>query len=60
MSALIRFILQEDTAAASAAADGIPELGVRISVWVIGVFLLAVGGAIVWLRMRGSGPDRGR
>ncbi len=31
---------------------GIPDLGIRLSVWFIGMFLLAVGGAILFVKMQ--------
>ena len=30
----------------------LPNFGVRLSVWFIGMFLLAVGGALIYLRMK--------
>jgi hypothetical protein len=30
---------------------GIPDIGVRLSIWIIGMFLLAVGGALIGLRI---------
>lgn len=33
-------------------ATGMPEPGVRFSVWMIGMFLLAVGGVLVYFRMK--------
>ena len=35
-----------------------PDIGVRISVWVIVMFLLAVGGALLYLRMKEIGDER--
>ena len=35
-----------------------PDLGVRISVWFIGMFLLALGGALVYLRMKEQQEER--
>lgn len=33
-------------------ATGMPEAGVRFSVWMIGMFVLAVGGVLVYFRMK--------
>lgn len=41
-------ILQED----SVATGIVPDAGVRLSVWIIGMFLLAVGGVLVYFRMK--------
>ncbi len=46
MIGLITMILQ-----AGVREEGIPEMGVRISVWFIGIFLLTVGGAVLYLRL---------
>ncbi len=43
----VSMLLQEDSV-----ATGIPEPGVRISVWMIGMFLLAIGGTMVYFRMK--------
>ena len=34
------------------AVGGIPGIGVRLSIWFIAMFMLAVGGAMIYLRMR--------
>jgi hypothetical protein len=31
---------------------GIPEAGIRISIWIVGMFFLAVGAALLYMRMR--------
>lgn len=46
MIGLITMILQE-----AVREEWIPEMGVRISVWFIGIFLLTVGGAVLYLRL---------
>ncbi len=51
-------ILQED----SVATGIVPDAGVRLSVWMIGMFLLAIGGVLVYFRMKEiseSGKQRG-
>lgn len=35
-----------------------PDLGIRISVWFIGMFLLSVGGALLYLRMKELQEER--
>lgn len=37
-----------------------PDIGVRISIWFIGMFLLAVGGAILYFRIKELGEERKR
>ncbi len=46
MISLIMFILQPD-----GGGGQLPDLGVRISVWFIGMFFLAVGWMLLYLRM---------
>jgi hypothetical protein len=46
MNDLLMFFLQN-----GGGVGQIPDLGVRISVWFIGMFLLAVGAALIYLRM---------
>ena len=46
MISLVMFILQPDRGVGQ-----IPDPGVRISVWFIGMFLLAVGWTLLYLRM---------
>jgi hypothetical protein len=52
MTLLLIRILQEGGGGAA-----IPDAGIRISVWFIGMFLLAVGGALVYLRLRELDQD---
>ena len=53
MILLIMFLIQGGTA-----PGDVPELGVRISAWFIGMFLLAVGGALIYLRMKELEDER--
>lgn len=39
-------------------SGGIPDAGVRISILVIGIFLLLIGGGFIWLKMSETG-ERG-
>jgi hypothetical protein len=49
----LMFILQVDRGEAQ-----VPDVGVRVSVWFIGMFFLAVGAALMYLRRREIEDER--
>jgi hypothetical protein len=49
----LMFILQVDRGEAQ-----VPDVGVRVSVWFIGMFFLAVGAALLYLRRREIEDER--
>ena len=47
MALFFMFLLQVEEG-----GGGVPDIGVRVSVWFIGMFLLALGAALFYLRIR--------